>query len=117
MAVLEAHDCQRYPFEHLVEKLALPREPSRNPLFDTMFVYETQASASVVSVGLTFTEKQCGTGSATFDMILDIADSGQELSLSLEYGTDLFRRDTVERFLNYYEHIRLPAREDPRGSF
>ncbi len=105
MAVLEAHDCQRYPFEHLVEKLALPREPSRNPLFDTMFVYETQASASVVSVGLTFTEKQCGTGSATFDMILDIADSGQELSLSLEYGTDLFRRDTVERFLNYYEHI------------
>ncbi len=114
--VLEAYDCQGYPFEHLVEKLALKREMSRNPLFDTMFVYETQASASIVSAGLTFTERPCGTGASAFDMILDVTDSGQELNISLDYSTDLFREETVQLFLKYYEYL-LKNISDNAGKF
>ena len=31
---------QDYPFEDLVDKLNVPRDLSRNPIFDTMFVMQ-----------------------------------------------------------------------------
>src|SRR5699024_910339 len=37
---LQAYENQDYPFDELVEKLHLERDPSRNPLFDTMFILQ-----------------------------------------------------------------------------
>ena len=39
--LLEAYKYQTYPFNELVSKLNLKRDESRNPLFDTMFIYQS----------------------------------------------------------------------------
>lgn len=111
--VLDAYDRREYPFEDLVKKLSPDRDMSRNPLFDTMFVYETQEGSSISSGGVTFTEFNCSTQTSIFDMTLDIADSGSELNISLEYATDLFRRETAERYLSGFLNILDQIIVDP----
>ena len=41
---LEAFENQDYPYEDLVEQVAVNRDTGRNPLFDTMFVLQNMGS-------------------------------------------------------------------------
>ena len=50
--LLEAFQHQDYPFEMLVEQLALTRDASRNPLFDTMFVLQNTENQSLELPGV-----------------------------------------------------------------
>ncbi|MCP5109075.1 MAG: amino acid adenylation domain-containing protein, partial [bacterium] len=47
--VLEAFDNQDYQFENLVEKVAVKREPGRNPIFDVLFMFASREAAQPVS--------------------------------------------------------------------
>ena len=43
---LKAFEYQDYPFDELVNSLNLPRDTSRSPLFDTMFIYQNNGISS-----------------------------------------------------------------------
>ena len=49
---LKAYDNQDYPFENIVEKLAIKRDLSRNPLFDVMFILQNMDMGTVDIEGL-----------------------------------------------------------------
>jgi len=103
--VLEAYDHQDYPFEHLVEKLGIQRDISRNPLFDVMFVYEFIETDQAISGDLTFSKFDIANETAMFDLTHEILEFQGGLSMSMEFNTHLFRRETVERFLAYYRNL------------
>jgi len=110
-------DNQDYPFEELVEKMALRRDASRNPLFDIMFAYQgadtrekkTWQSREKENPKLTAYES----GVAKFDLTLIVIDNNKELELFFNYSTRLFKAETIERFAGYFDRLSGLIIQDP----
>ncbi|MBC6994138.1 non-ribosomal peptide synthetase [Neolewinella lacunae] len=95
-AALEHKDV---PFDRLVQHLQPARVPGANPLFQNMFVFNTEAPAAVLPAGLTVDDAMLDLGVAKFDQTLFATDRGSHFSLALEYATDLFEPATARRML------------------
>ena len=94
---LSAYENQDYQFEELVDKLNLSRDLSRNPLFDVMFVLQNMESVVLEIKNLKFTEYYGAQSTAKFDLTFFALEDKEELVLSIEYCTSLFKKDTIER--------------------
>src|SRR3569833_495674 len=102
---LEAYAHQDIPFEHLVERLNPVRSLSHAPLF--------QVASSLVNTPVTaggFAGLQMeplrvsgAAGVSRYDLALNISlqDDGS-VQANMEYNTDLFEADTIERMLAHY---------------
>jgi len=101
---LAAYAHQDLPFERLVEELAVERDPSRHPVFQAMFVYQTRprgvriAGAAAEPVGVP------GSTTAKFDLLVSVTESEGRLGVSFEYNTDLYDTERVRR---WSEHLTL----------
>jgi amino acid adenylation domain-containing protein/non-ribosomal peptide synthase protein (TIGR01720 family) len=105
-STVEAFENQEYPFERLIDKVALVRDASYNPIFNIMFNYldHREFSGEVLKdIELQRTLRK--NVKAKFDMMLTVRDIGSGLYLEVEYCTDLYKTDTVKRFINYYKNI------------
>jgi amino acid adenylation domain-containing protein/non-ribosomal peptide synthase protein (TIGR01720 family) len=111
--VLEAFDAQDYPFEMIVERLGLKRDISRNPLFDTVFVYEEIETKSINAGGLTISKYDLDNRSSTFDLVHEVLEIDGALHISLEFNTDLYDETTIRRFLSFYQAILDRILDDP----
>jgi hypothetical protein len=118
--VLGAMNHQNYPFALIVEELRPKRDPSRSPIFQSMFVWQSQASGipevpGALALGLegvTFNlsgisleTMSAGGQSAQFDLTLSIAEQNDGLSAALKYSADLFDRDTAVGFADRFEAV------------
>ncbi|MGG6312507.1 amino acid adenylation domain-containing protein, partial [Paenibacillus macerans] len=103
--VLQAFEHQSYPFERLVEKLNLPRDLGRNPLFDTMFVLQNAADDMPEIGGLKLAVRETNFRVAKFDLTLQAKEEAGGLALDLDYSTRLFRKETAERMLGHYLNL------------
>jgi acyl transferase domain-containing protein/acyl carrier protein len=103
---LNAFENQEYPFENLVKKRLGKRKPNRNPFFDVMFVWQNWTAGEIRIPGLTL--KPCEK-ELKQDALLDLSfygqDDGEHLSFTLEYSTTLFKKETIERFIEYFREI------------
>lgn len=104
-ATLAALDNQHYPFNALVEKLNLPRDLSRNPLFDTMFSLQNIDMDTRELTGLRIEPFQFEGGVAKFDLSLEASETEDELIISFEYGSSLFQHETIRRMADHFLHI------------
>ncbi|MGW6213146.1 amino acid adenylation domain-containing protein, partial [Streptomyces sp. NPDC055109] len=100
---LGAYDHQDLPFERLVEELAPDRDPSRNPLFQTMFALQNTPDGRTWSLpGLEVEPFAVTPPDAKFDLSLIMSEGpAGGLRGTLEYRTDLFRQDTVDRLAGH----------------
>ncbi|WUP96012.1 amino acid adenylation domain-containing protein [Streptomyces sp. NBC_00247] len=99
---LGAYDHQDLPFERLVDELAPTRDLSRNPLFQTLFVFQNTPDGDAWGLpGLDVERVGVGGQDAKFDLQLTAAESGDEVQAVLEYRTDLFERATIERMAGH----------------
>ena len=116
--MLEAFDNQDYQFDRLVERLAMKRDPGRNPLFDVMFVFAPAPAAAqsrpeqVGDSDLEVEDYEMSFRQAKFDLLLAGIDRGDRLLFDFEYCTALFRRDTVERLVHYLREVVTAAADD-----
>ncbi len=99
-ASLAAFEHQELPFEAIVDAVGPPRVPGRNPLFQTMVAHETGAVDAEGFLGLQAESADFENGVAKFDLNLIFAERGRELDVVVEYSTDRFDADTVERLLD-----------------
>ncbi|CAN5484028.1 hypothetical protein BH09BAC3_BH09BAC3_34000 [soil metagenome] len=100
---LGAFEHQSYPFDKLVNDLNLHRDISRSPLFDVMVVlhntvklWESGEHAENVTVF------KSNTGISKFDLSFEFVEEGEGVKLEVEYNTDLFRHETIQRLLNHF---------------
>ncbi len=101
--VLDAYDAQDVPFERLVEILRIPRDHSRHPLFQTVFVLHGVEKVLPAFAGLAAERLPLPPGGTSkFDLLLSISDSGRALQAEFEYNSDLFDRETVARMAERY---------------
>lgn len=102
---LNAFAHQDYPFDALVKDLAIPRDVSRNPLFDVMFTYESSGLPKLNLKGLNSEYVIPRNDTSKFDFSLEVTPNDGVYSLRLEYATSLFTRDFMATFLDSYKNI------------
>ncbi len=124
-AVIGALAHQGLPFPLLAERLATPRDPSRPPLFQAMFVLyrerrQDERGLGGFAVGARGATLDLGGGlrleslplprrSSQLDLTLLAAESGGRLACSLQFNSDLFDAATAERMLGHHFHTLLTA--------
>ncbi len=103
--VIKAFDNQDYPFEKLVDELNIPRDPSRNPIFDAMFVLQNMDVKEVKVEGVEIFGYEYHPPMAQVDMTLIATESGQGIDLEFNYCTGLFKKETMTRLAGHYQNI------------
>lgn len=93
---------QNYPFDELVKDLNLSRDISRNPLFDTMFIYQNNGMETLKINDINTKYYIPDTNISKFDLSLEIIPQDNELSLNIEYCSDLFEKEFIENLSNHY---------------
>jgi len=119
---LQAFENQDYQFENLVEKVAVRRNVSRNPLFDAMFVLQNMQ----VSPGTAETPQPAGEGNALdvksyrfdpdisrFDLTLNAWETPVGIQFKMESYTRIFKKVTIDRFIGYINKIICSIIESP----
>ncbi|OHY35864.1 non-ribosomal peptide synthetase [Cylindrospermopsis raciborskii CS-508] len=99
--ILSAFEHKEIPFETLVEKLNLPRDTSRNPLFQIAFTLlnapKPQFGTGDLEVCILATQE-----AARFDLELFITETEDTLNGAVSYNIDLLKRETVERVARHF---------------
>ncbi|WP_281560272.1 non-ribosomal peptide synthetase [Thalassomonas sp. RHCl1] len=98
---LDALAHQDTPFEYLVEQLQPERSTAYSPLFQIMFSMDTNEDVSLTlpEVSLSLIEPE--EVSAKFDLTLNAVDMGQQLAFDLEYNSDLFAPQQIQRLAQH----------------
>ena len=95
---LGAYDHQDLPFEQLVETLQPHRSLSRNPLFQAMLVLQNAPRTELLLPGLAVSLEDGWGVHSLFDLTLFLEERGEEIVGVVNYATDLFDRETIERW-------------------
>jgi Condensation domain len=90
---------QELPFEKIVEAVAPPRDPSRNPLVQVNIRLEGE-EPQLRLAGTRCEPIALDPGIARFDLAIELAPEGDGLGGYLEYDTALFEPTTAEDFAN-----------------
>ncbi|MCE3228018.1 MAG: amino acid adenylation domain protein [Bacteroidetes bacterium] len=119
---LDAYKHQMYPFNKLVEDLNLKRDPERSPLFDIVVVlqnadhndkeihkqWENNFDISVYNEDVLKVSK--------FDLTFAFAEISGELDLSIEFNTDIYRKESIDRMIDNFEQLLRSVVEFPEES-
>ncbi|MVO98614.1 non-ribosomal peptide synthetase [Paenibacillus lutrae] len=111
--MIKALDHQDLPFEELVNRLDLPRETGRNPLFDVMFVLQENWNKNMSLDGLSISSYPMEFNQSRLDLTLTAFEEENVLRLELEYGTKLFRKDTIQRMALHLSQLLQQIAHDP----
>ncbi len=105
-AVNAAHDVcidaftnQHVPFEQVVAELDPERDRSRTPLTQVLLLYQNADTRPTEFGGMRMTQHAVPMGGAQTDMFLGFKSSPTGWALGVDYSTDLFDQETIERLL------------------
>jgi len=110
---LGAYTHQDIPFERLVDELRADRDPSRNPLFQVMFMLQKDPMPALTLEDLTIERLPVDRGSSKYEISLGILETGDELAAVLEYSVDLFEAATIERLAAHFVELLQAIAADP----
>ncbi|MCG8469632.1 MAG: amino acid adenylation domain-containing protein [Gemmatimonadetes bacterium] len=100
------------PFADLVERVSHERAPDRHPFFQVMLVHQRQPDAW--SMGdLRLEPLELDLGESKFDLTLFVSEVGDAVRLGLEYRTDRFAAEWMERLLDHYRRLIQALGERP----
>ena len=107
---------QDLPFEKLVQELQPERDLSRNPLFQVMFVLQNATSPFSGIPGLRIEPIELETSRSPFDLSLFLREREGKYIGYIEYSTDLFDRDRIERMAGHFQTLLEAIVADPDQS-
>lgn len=108
----EALQHQNVPFDELVEALAPPRLPGRQPLFDVVLILQNLAPMHLDLVGTQTHLIQDRSVSAKYDLMY-MVEGDDVLDLHLEYALDLFDESTVSNMARAMVELAEAAVQAP----
>ena len=113
---LGAYAHQDVPFEMVVQALQPERSLSHAPLFQVMFMMQTESPGGLQLNGLQVEEISMRSwhGTAKFDLTLSVQNSNDGLVCAFEYNTDLFEASTIERMTLRLERLLEEVTKNPQ---
>lgn len=97
-----------YPYDLLVKKLNIP---SYTNLFDVMFTYQNTEKNNILINNTIGKILYADTNIAKFNLSFEI--NPNDYSFTIEYKTDLFKRNTIEGFYNHYINLLREIQNNP----
>ncbi|WP_139331250.1 condensation domain-containing protein, partial [Mycobacterium sp. IS-1264] len=116
---LAAYENQDAPFERLVDSLNLSRSTANHPLFQVSLALQNNPLPTVEFPGLGVDVLPASTHTAKFDLSINLFElpptpgEPQPIPGTIEYATDLFNHETVEKFANHYLRVLDAVSVDP----
>lgn len=112
-ASLGAFAHQDLPFERLVKELQPERTLAHNPLFQVMFVLQSEEILPLQLPGLTVEHFRVDNIMANFDLTLDVVERDDQLDCLFESNADLFENATIARMLTHFQTLLEGIVENP----
>lgn len=110
--LVNAYKYKDYPFTELVKKLSVKRDPSRGTLFDVMYVFHNLSSMEnslekqeSVFGGITFEPFPRQEIVSDYDLKLELEEEPGQFAGKIEYSTQLFTQETIERFAAHFVNL------------
>lgn len=104
-ATLDALANGEVPFERVVDALRIPRDPSRNPLFQTVFICGRAFIRPPQVPGLEITKFRLDRGGSAFDLSFWLVDDDTSVRASFEYDAALFEATALRHALGHYARL------------
>ncbi|MCY1079431.1 non-ribosomal peptide synthetase [Archangium lansingense] len=111
-AAVGAYSQEDVPFDRLVQELSPTRELSHHPIFQVLFGFQELASSNASASA----DVLASTGTAKFDLSLNLSRAGNRVFGVLEYATDLFDRASMERVARHYARMVEALATEPNRS-
>jgi amino acid adenylation domain-containing protein/thioester reductase-like protein len=105
---LEAYLHQDAPFDKVVNDILPQRDPGYHPLFQVVFILQNAFMQGHQRKGQRLQlrpEAVIGNHTSKFDLQFEVMETGKGLTITIEYSTTLFRRDTVQRMGRHYINL------------
>jgi amino acid adenylation domain-containing protein len=94
---LEAYLHQDVPFDRVVEAVNPPRERNRTPFFQVKFVLQNAPRPKLGMAGLHLSEMELNSGTAKFDLLVNVFQQEGSLRMIWEHSSEIFRESTIRR--------------------
>jgi len=114
--LFDADDHKHLSFGHLLQKLNVPRDPSRIPLVPITFNVDVGITDGVAFSNLTFELKNNPKYFETFEIFLNATGNDKNLVFEWSYNKILFEAETIKKMMVSYEQILQKIVEDPSKS-
>jgi amino acid adenylation domain-containing protein len=109
---VEAMDHQELPLDVVVEALAPERDPSRTPLFQVVLGFVNEPAVFELP-GLRVEPFEVPTGTAKFDLTVNLYPDGDRIAGTVERSADLFDRTTAERLWRHLSALLVAGLAEP----
>jgi non-ribosomal peptide synthetase component F len=107
--ILDAYDHQRFTFGTLINKLNIPRDPSRIPLVPVSFNVDIGITNGVSFSGCEMSFVTNPRKFENFELFINATGSGNQLTIECTHNTDLFdsglMRSRMEEFVELLKSI------------
>jgi amino acid adenylation domain-containing protein len=114
--VLEAFSNQETPFEKVVEAVVSERDRSRSPLFQVMFVFQNKSDIPDIKLEqLSLHGVQQEHKTTQFELRCHILETSTGFQISMEYCTDLFSKQSIERLNKHFAKLLKSIVEKPEA--
>ncbi|ETS29612.1 amino acid adenylation enzyme/thioester reductase family protein [Photorhabdus khanii NC19] len=100
--IITAQDNQDVPFERIVEAVNPQRSSAYTPVFQVMFSWESHNGEPVSFADVVLEPIQPDNVKSKFDLEFALQKKDNTLVGAINYATDLFDKETIERHLGYY---------------
>lgn len=113
---LRAFQYREYPFGRLIKKMGTPEGThlSMNPLFQVMLIVQNMDMAELKLPGLRLTTVPYHSRVSKVDLTVEAVEVGEEIRFHIEYSTDLFKRETIERLGGHFINVVTEAIKNPQ---
>lgn len=112
--MLDAYDHQEFTYGSLLQKLKLPRDPSRLPLLSVLFNVDQKLDANKLGFeGVQVEFFSNPRHFENFELFINAVDSGNGLILEVQYNSDLFEGATVRRWMAMLETLLEAVTREP----
>ncbi|MFD1775547.1 non-ribosomal peptide synthetase [Paenibacillus rhizophilus] len=95
--ILEAFDNQLYPLEDLIQDLNLQRDAGKNPLFETLFVFQNMEHPVIQDSELRITPLRVDEYEPKFELAVEIEEEEGAMQVKLRYDAVKYEHETIER--------------------
>ena len=108
---LDAYKYQGYPFDQLIDKLAIERDTSRSALFDVLLILQSQNTMGLYDRtsgldDLTIRKlENTERSTSQFDLTFDFSEEADGLELAVTYNTDIYDREMIVQLCVHFESL------------
>ena len=100
---LRAFNNQDVPFEVIVKELNIPRQESKNPIFQTKLVLQNAPVNKLDLEGLRVDNILLDNETSKFDFMILLEEAGDTISGSIEFNDTLFEPHTIKIMLSQWQ--------------